>query len=91
MFDSAVVRNALSVTNTPTVQLSSLFEDTEESDLSYRQEIKENLIVAALREVNSSIEVCQIPTKEKLMISNGDSPLDWNAVECFCNDRKSAE
>ena len=88
LFDSIIVRNVLSITDMPSVQLSSLLADMEISIVAYRQTIMADVVGAALLELDGAIETCNIPSKEALL-ETGDT-VEWDPVSSFSkNDRQS--
>ena len=84
LFDSIIIRNELSISDMPPVQLSSLFGNSEEEMKIYIQSLKNTFIDAIYKELGiTTLDSCNVPTKSNLLNATKSSPLDWNAVENF--------
>ena len=81
LFDSIIIRDEVSISDMPAVQLSSLFGNTEESIKEYCQDLKSTFYEAIKIELNDSIELCNIPSKEEIVTATKSQPLQWNAIE----------
>ena len=56
---------------------------TNEDIIMYAQNIKTNLINCGLKEMRTSIETCNVPSKEELENATIVTPLNWDAITSF--------
>ena len=78
LFDSVIVNDAIPITDMPPVQLSTLYEEVEERPKAYVAECRESIVETAIIELRSSVLLCEIPSKEDILGSSKEHPLDWN-------------
>ena len=84
LFDSVIIENKLSTNDLPAVQQTALFNELDERNRAFLEEVKSNVIDAALNELGQqTIENCKIPTKEDLMSCSKEYPLSWDPIENF--------
>ena len=91
LFDSVIVRDEISITEMPAVQLSSLFGSSETKMKSYANDLKNTFINAIQLELENVAEECNIPTKEELLNATKAHPLNWNAVSSFTKNANQSE
>lgn len=81
LFNRAIIENVIPITEMPSVQLTSLMRETDEKCEKYIEDIKKEILGSALRELNDSRDLCNIPSEEELLEATKQDPLDWNASE----------
>ena len=87
LFDSVIIDNELTTADLPAVQQSILFNQINEKNQAFLKDVKSKVIDAALKELGpDTIQNCQIPTKDELMASTKDNPIEWDPVENFCQN-----
>ena len=83
LFDGVIIKNEMSITEMPPVQLSVLNASLEEDKVKYRNDLKKNIVDAIFLELGNMVETCNIPAKEDLYNTSIESSLDWDPVSCF--------
>ena len=84
LFDSVIIDNELTTLDLPAVQQSILFYKINERNDALLHDVKSKVIDAALKELgHDTIQNSKIPTKDKLMASTKDNPVEWDSVENF--------
>ena len=84
LFDSVIIDNELSTNDLPAVQQSALFNELDERNRVFLEEVRSNVIEVALNELGSQIiENCKISKKEDLMSCSKECPLTWDPVDHF--------
>ena len=76
LFDSVIVRDELSITQMPAVQLSSLLGFHSQELNSYIRDLKSIFVDAINMELKNCVESCNVPSKIEVMNATKSSPLD---------------
>ena len=79
LFDSVIVRDELSITKMPAVQLSSFLGNSTNELKSFIQGLKSTFVDANNMELKYCIDSCNLPSKEDVMNATKSNPLDWDA------------
>jgi hypothetical protein len=92
LFDSVIIHVELSISELPAVQQSTLFTEIDEKTMEHQRTTKSNIIDAALKELgDTTLQICNIPSKEELISAKRESPLDWDPVSNFHHNRIQPE
>lgn len=84
LFDGVIVRDELSISDMPPVQLSSLFGSSEKDINIYIKSLKGTFIDAIHEEISpTTIESCNVPPKDTILSATKSLPMNWNAVDSF--------
>ena len=87
LFDSVIVDNQLTISDLPAVQQSVLFNEIDEKNKAFLDKVKSNVIDAAFKELGeSTIEQCNIPSKNDLMNASKSHPLEWDPVTNYAQN-----
>jgi hypothetical protein len=92
LFDGVIVRNELSISDMPPVQLSSLFGSSEEETITYIRSLKNTFIDAIHEELTPiTFELCSIPSKATILSASKSLPMNWDAVDKFTRNPIQSE
>jgi predicted GIY-YIG superfamily endonuclease len=91
LFDSVIVRNEISISDMPPVQLSALFGNDDEASRDYCRSIKSTFVDAIQLEFGSAIERCNIPSKDEILLATKSTPFDWDPIESFSKSNSQSE
>ena len=83
LFDSIIIKNEIPILDMPAVQLSALLIEKDEIFERFQNDLKKEMIKAAIREVGDAFNQCNIPSLEDLMNVTQDTPLNWNPIINF--------
>ncbi len=87
LFHKVIVENDLPINEMTAVQLTTLIDEQEDDTIIMDEELKSSLIDAALKEIGpTTARLCNVPSKNELMRSSLDQPLQWDPVESFCKN-----
>ena len=81
LFDSVILINEISISDMPPVQLSSLFGSTKESIREYCQKKKGIFYESIKLELEDTMELCNVPSKDDMLAAKKSNPLTWDAVD----------
>ena len=91
VFDHAIVRGEIAVTDMPAVQFSLLAQSMQEEMVQNRKCITKKIIDAVFLELDYLVQSCNIPSKEELMNATLQNKLDWDPVECFVQGNEQSD
>ena len=91
LFDSVILRNEISISDMPPVQLSSLFGSSEESIREYCQTKKGIFYDAIKLELEDSMALCNVPSKDDIFAATKSDPLSWDAVDNMQQNRHQSD
>ena len=91
VFDNAIVKNEITMTDMPAVQFSVLAKSMVKEMVENRKKQLEKTIDAVMMELGNSVENCQIPSKDDLMNVTMENQLYWDPVECFTRGENQSE
>ena len=84
LFDSVIIDNELTISDLPAVQQSELFKEINDKNSEFLDRVKPNVIDASLKELGqATIENCNVPTKDELMLATKQDTVSWDPVEKF--------
>ena len=76
-----IIDDRLHISEMLPVQISSLMESQEEDMLEYRRIIKTNVMDATIEEIGFGVNLCNIPSNDKLEASYFSNLLQWYAIQ----------
>ena len=83
LFDSIIIRDELSISQMPAVQLTTLFGSSSNEMKEYMYHLKETFVNAIHMELGESVEYCDLPSKEDILNASKCNPLQWDALKSF--------
>ncbi len=73
LLDSVIIHDEITISDLPAVQYSVLFTKIDEESMEHQKTTKINIIEAAIKELgDTTIHLCNIPSKEELMNTKRD-------------------
>ena len=91
LFDSVIVRDELSITQMPAVQLSSLLGNSTNELKNFVQGLKSTFVDAINMELKDCIDSCNSPSKEDVMNATKSNPMDWDAYTSLRKNNNQSE
>ena len=83
VFDRVIIHNEIPITDMPAVLQASIDHYNEEKLNRKWNEAKDKIVTAALTELEHSLTICNIPTKEVLVAATLENPSGWDALNSF--------
>ena len=91
IFDNAIVKNEIAMTDMPAFQYSTLVQSLKDEFVNNRKKVKKNTIDAMYNEMSDLIDRYNIPSKELLLNASIDNDIKWDPVEQFCRSPEQSE
>ena len=91
LFNSVIVRNEISISDMPPVQLSALFGNDDKASRDYCHNIKSTFVDAIQLEFGNMIERCNILSKDEIILSTKSIPFDWDPIQSFNKSDNQSE
>ena len=91
IFDSVIIKNEIPMLDMPAVQLSALLLEKDNVFEQFQDDLKKEMIKAAIREVGDAFYKCNIPSFNHLINATQDTPLNWNPVTNFKKSSSQSE
>ena len=76
LFDSIIIKNEILILDIPAVQLSALLLEKDEIFKQFQNDLKKEIIKAAIREVRDVFDQCNIPSFDDLINAAQDALLN---------------
>ena len=94
LFDSAIVRDELLVTDMPAVQMSALLQSHDLEDIDFRNNRRHRILSAAMKELGADA-VRRLPSIDEILSGTKENPFVWDPVSSYdrapCQNRNSFE
>jgi predicted GIY-YIG superfamily endonuclease len=91
VFDNAIIKNAIAMTDMPPVQFSLLARSMEDKMIKNRRESLKKTIDAIYIELDELINTCNIPPKEELLNATLNNPCNWDPIASFTKGINQSE
>ena len=87
-----IVSNSIPITTMPSVLQSSVFQSSEENVIKFWNDTKRSMCKSSLNELGDAVDICNVPSIERLVNATKESPTNWNAYDDFrISDGQSME